>query len=94
MATVTLSSAGVGAAQSGATGNTTSVLIVNDSDSTITCDLTTGGSSVEQANITIQKKDFKIITGLASAAKTLTSVKTTHATVAQSGEKIYIHPAA
>lgn len=94
MATVTLTSAGVGGTQSGATGNVTSVLIVNDSDAAVTFDITTGGSAVEQANITVQKKDFTIISGLASAAKTLTSVKTAHGTVAQSGEKIYIHPAA
>ena len=93
MATVTLNCSGVGAAQSGATGNTTSVLIVNDSDAAVTFDITTGGSTVEQSGITVQKKDFTIITGLASAAKTLTSVKTAHGTVAQSGEKLYIHPA-
>ena len=91
MATVTLSSAGVGAAQSGSAVSGTSILIVNDSDAAVTFDVTTGGSTVEQAGITLQKKDFTILTGLANEAKTLTSVKTAHGTVAQSGEKLYIH---
>ena len=91
MATVTLSSAGVGAAQSGSAVSGTGIIVINDSDSAVTFDVTTGGSTVEQSDITVQKKDYTIITGLASAAKTLTSVKTAHGTSAQSGEKLYIH---
>ena len=94
MGIVALNSSGIGGAQSGtATGATTRVLVANDSDATVTCDITTGGSTVEQSDITVQKKDFTIITGLTSAVKTLTSVKTSHGTSAQDGEKLYIYSA-
>ena len=91
MATVTINASGVGAAQSGGAVSGTSILIVNDTDAAVTFDVTTGGSTVEQSGITIQKKDFTILSGLANAAKTLTSVKTAHGTVAQKNEKLYIH---
>ena len=95
MGTVTLSAAGVGAAQSGtvttAAGSAAgSIMVTNHSDGAITFNVATAGTDV-QTGLSCGPKDYTIITGLASAAKTLTSVKTAHGTSAQSSEKLYIH---
>jgi hypothetical protein len=93
MATVTLSAAGVGAAQSGtvttAGGSGGGIIMVtNDSDATVTFDVATAGSTV-LSNQVVAAKDYKIVSGLNNGAQTLVNVSTSHGTAAQSGEIIY-----
>jgi len=93
MGTVTLSALGVGAAQSGtvttAAGSAAgSIMVTNHSDGAITFNVATAGTVV-QSGISLGPKDYTIVTGLNDGAQTLTSVKTSHGTAAQSGEIIY-----
>ena len=93
MGTVTLNALGVGAAQSGtvttAAGSAAgSIMVTNHSDGAITFNVATAGTDV-QTGISLGPKDYTIVTGLNNGAQTLTSVKTSHGTAAQSGEIIY-----
>ena len=93
MGTVTLSAAGVGAAQSGTVTTAAgaaagSVMVTNDCDATITFDVATAGTVV-QSGLTVGPKDYKIITGLNNGAQTLENVKTSHGTAAQKNEIVY-----
>ncbi len=93
MATVTLSAAGVGAAQSGtittAGGSGGGIIMVtNHSDGAITFNVATAGTDV-QTGLSLGPKSYMLVTGLDNGAQTLTSLKTTHGTSAQSGEIIY-----
>tara|TARA_B100001109_G_C18733494_1_gene413114 strand:+ start:140 stop:436 length:297 start_codon:yes stop_codon:yes gene_type:complete len=93
MGTVTLNALGVGAAQSGtvttaAGSGAGSIMVTNHSDGAITFNVATAGTDV-QSGISLGPKDYTIVTGLNNGAQTLTSVKTSHGTAAQSGEIIY-----
>ena len=93
MGTVTLSALGVGAAQSGtvttaAGSGAGSIMVTNHSDGAITFNVATAGTDV-QTGISLGPKDYTIVTGLNNGAQTLTNVKTSHGTAAQSGEIIY-----
>ena len=93
MATVTLTSAGVGGTQSGtvttAGGSGGGIIMVsNDSDAAITFDVATAGTTV-QSGLSLQAKEFKLVTGLNNGAQTLVNVKTAHGTAAQNAEVIY-----
>jgi len=93
MATVTLSAAGVGAAQSGtvttAGGSGGGIIMVtNHSDATVTFDVATAGSTV-LSNQVVAAKDYKIVSGLNNGAQTLVNVSTSHGTSAQNAEVIY-----
>ena len=93
MATVTLTSAGIGGTQSGtittAGGSGGGIIMVtNDSDSPITFDVATAGTTV-QTGVKADKKSYKIVTGLNNGAQTLVNLKTAHETAAQNAEVIY-----
>jgi len=93
MATITISATGTGAAQSGTittAGGTGGgiILVANDSDSAITFDVATAGTTV-QTGIQLQAKEFKKVTGLSNGAQTLVNLTTAHGTVAQSGDVVY-----
>ena len=93
MGTVTLSAAGVGAAQSGtvttAAGSAAgSIMVTNHSDGAITFNVATAGTDV-QTGLSCGPKDYLIVTGLNDGAQTLTNVKTSHGTAAQNGEIVY-----
>lgn len=93
MATVTLTSAGVGGTQSGtvttAGGSGGGIIMVtNDSDATVTFDVATAGSTV-LSNQVVAAKDYKIVSGLNNGAQTLVNVSTSHGTAAQANEVIY-----
>ena len=93
MATVTIGATGTGGTQSGtittaggAAGGI--ILVANDSDSAITFNVATAGTTV-QTGVQLQAKEFKKITGLNNGAQTLVSLTTAHGTVAQSSDIVY-----
>ena len=93
MGTVTISATGVGAAQSGtvttaAGSGAGSIMVTNHSDGAITFNVATAGTDV-QTGLSCGPKDYLIVTGLNDGAQTLTNLKTTHGTCAQSGEIVY-----
>ena len=93
MGTVTINASGVGAAQSGtvttaASSAAGSIMVTNHSDGAITFNVATAGTDV-QTGISLGPKDYTIRTGLNDGAQTLTSLKTTRGTCAQSGELVY-----
>lgn len=93
MATVTIGASGAGAAQSGtvttaAGSGAGQIMVCNDSDSPVTFNVATAGTTV-QTGLRCDAKGFLIVTGLNNGAQTLVSLKTTHGTAAQSGEVVY-----
>jgi len=93
MATVTIGATGTGAAQTGTVTTAGGagggiILVANNSDSAITFDVATAGTTV-QSGIQLQGKEFKLVTGLDNGAQTLVNLTTAHGTVAQSGEVVY-----
>lgn len=97
MAHVTISKTGVGATQAGTAVTTTSgnktVVFTNETDSVITLDLKTAGTiHASDKNIKIPAKEFLNYTHVGGhGACVMESVKTSHGTVAQTDERIYIH---
>ena len=93
MATVTLTSAGIGGTQSGTVTTAGGsgggiILVANNSDAAITFDVATAGTTV-QSDLFLAEKAFRLVTGLNNGAQTLVNLSTAHGTAAQNAEVIY-----
>ncbi len=97
MAHVTISKTGVGATQAGTGVTTTSgnktVVFTNETDSVLTLDLKCAGSiNAADKGIKVPAKSFLNYTHIGGhGACVMEEVKTSHGTVAQTDERIYIH---
>jgi len=97
MAHSTISKLGVGATQAGTAVTTTSgnktVVFTNETSSVITLDLKTAGTiHASDKSINIPAKEFLNYTHVGGhGACVMENVKTSHGTVAQTDERIYIH---
>jgi len=97
MAHSVISKLGVGATQSGTAVTTTSgnknVHLINETDSVLTLDLKCAGSiNAADTNIRVPAKSFlHYVHAGGHGACVMENVKTTHGTVAQTNERIYLH---